>query len=110
MSNAYQSDGSLKIVARKETYTDQGVTKEYTSARLNSKFAFKYGRVEFRAKMPSGYGTWPAVWMLGKSISESGTYWANEGYGTTSLPNKYLNKISESVKASTSPLPSISAI
>ena len=86
VSNAYQSDGSLKIVARKETYTDQGVTKEYTSARLNSKFAFKYGRVEFRAKMPSGYGTWPAVWMLGKSISESGTYWANEGYGTTSWP------------------------
>ena len=86
VSNAYVGDGTLKIVARKESYTDQGVTKQYTSARLNSKFAFKYGRVEFRAKMPMGYGTWPAVWMLGKSISESGTYWANQGFGTTSWP------------------------
>ena len=86
LSNAYVSDGTLKIVARKESYTDQGVTKQYTSARLNSKFAFQYGRVEFRAKMPIGRGTWPAVWMLGKSISENGTYWANQGYGTTSWP------------------------
>lgn len=85
-SNAYVSDGTLKIVARKEVYNDQGVTKEYTSARLNSKFAFKYGVAEFRAKMPIGVGTWPAIWMLGKNISESGTYWANEGYGTTSWP------------------------
>lgn len=85
-SNAYVSDGTLKIVARKEVYNNQGVTKDYTSARLNSKFAFKYGVAEFRAKMPIGSGTWPAIWMLGKSISESGTYWANEGYGTTSWP------------------------
>ena len=85
-SNAYVSDGTLKIVARKEVYNDQGVTKDYTSARLNSKFAFKYGVAEFRAKMPIGSGTWPAIWMLGKNISESGTYWANEGYGNTSWP------------------------
>jgi hypothetical protein len=29
---------SLNIVAKKESFTDQGVTKQYTSARLNSKF------------------------------------------------------------------------
>ena len=86
LSNAYVSDGTLKIVARKETFTDQGVTKEYTSARLNSKFAFKYGKVDVRAKMPIGRGTWPAIWMLGKSISETGTYWSNQGFGTTSWP------------------------
>ena len=86
VSNAYVSDGTLKIVARKEVYNDQGVTKEYTSARLNSKFAFKYGVAEFRAKMPIGSGTWPAIWMLGKNISETGTYWANQGFGTTSWP------------------------
>ena len=84
--NAYVSDGTLKIVARKEAYTDQGVTKQYTSARLNSKFAFKYGVAEFRAKMPIGTGTWPAIWMLGKSISEPGTYWASQGFGTTGWP------------------------
>ena len=86
VSNAYVSDGKLKIVARKEVYNDQGVTKEYTSTRLNSKFAFKYGIAEIRAKMPIGIGTWPAIWMLGKNINESGTYWANQGFGTTSWP------------------------
>ena len=24
----------------------------------------KYGRVDFRAKMPTGTGIWPAMWML----------------------------------------------
>ena len=42
--NSYVSDGTLKIVAKRETYTDQGHTKEFTSARLNSKYAFTYGK------------------------------------------------------------------
>lgn len=85
-SNSYVDNGTLKIKAIKETYTDQGVTKSYTSARLNSKFAFKYGRVEVRAKLPSVAGTWPAIWLLGKNIIEGGTYWDNEGYGSASWP------------------------
>ena len=60
INNTYISNGTLKIVAKKETFSDQGHTKNYTSARLNSKFAFKYGRVEIRAKLPKGHGTWPA--------------------------------------------------
>ena len=86
LNNSYVSNGTLKIVARKETFNDQGHTKQYTSARLNSKFAFRYGRVEFRAKMPYGSGTWPAVWMLGKNIDEDGSYWDQRGYGNTSWP------------------------
>ena len=84
--NSYVEDGYLHIVAKDETYTDQGVTKEYTSARLNSKFAFTYGRVEARAKMPFGVGTWPAIWMLGKNINEAGAYWQTQGFGTTAWP------------------------
>jgi beta-glucanase (GH16 family) len=84
--NSYVSNGTLKIKAIKETYADQGYQKEYTSARLNSKFAFKYGRVEVRAKLPSVAGTWPAIWLLGKNISEDGTYWDIEGFGTSSWP------------------------
>lgn len=84
--NALVSNGQLHIVAKKESFTDQGVTKEYTSARLNSKFAFTYGRVEVKAKLPTGIGTWPAIWMLGKNIQEIGTYWDNEGFGTTPWP------------------------
>lgn len=85
--NAVVEDGILKIIAKKETYTDQGVTKDYTSARLNSKFAFTYGKVEVKAKLPSGVGTWPAIWMLGKNISEDGAYWETQGYGTTGWPD-----------------------
>ncbi|MFC5285051.1 family 16 glycosylhydrolase [Pedobacter alpinus] len=62
--------GILKIKAQKENYS--GST--YTSARMLSKgkFDFKYGRVEVRAKMPAGVGTWPAIWMLGSNIDAVG--------------------------------------
>jgi beta-glucanase (GH16 family) len=38
----------------------------YTSARLvtKGKGDWKYGRMEIRAKIPDGTGTWPAIWML----------------------------------------------
>ena len=86
LDNSYVDNGALHIVAKKETFTDQGFTKSYTSARLNSKFAFTNGRVEVRAILPTGVGTWPAIWMLGKNIDEDGAYWDNEGYGTTPWP------------------------
>ncbi len=86
VDNSYVEDGKLHIVAKQETYTDQGVTKQYTSARLNSKFAFTYGRVEFLAKIPSGAGTWPAIWMLGQNISENGAWWETQGFGEVPWP------------------------
>ena len=70
--NAYVSNGTLKIVAKKETYTAYNSTKNYTSARLNSKYAFTYGRIEVRAKLPAGGGTWPAIWTLGSNIPSVG--------------------------------------
>ena len=85
--NSYVDNGSLYIVAKKENFTDQGQTKQYTSARLNSKFAFTNGRVEVRAKLPMGIGTWPAIWMLGKNINENGAYWQTQGFGTTNWPD-----------------------
>lgn len=84
--NSYVSNGNLHIVAKKETLTQDGVTLDYTSARLNSKFAFTYGRVDVRAKLPEGNGTWPAIWTLGKNITETGAYWETQGFGTTPWP------------------------
>jgi beta-glucanase (GH16 family) len=84
-SNSYCADGLLNIVAKKEAFSDQGQTKQYTSARLNSKYAFKYGRVEVRAKLPKGAGTWPAIWMLGKNIIEPGGFWSGT-HGTINWP------------------------
>jgi len=83
--NSSLANGLLTITAKKEVYSNQGQTKQYTSARLNSKFAFKYGRVEVRAKLATGAGTWPAIWMLGKNVIEPGAYWSSS-FGNVSWP------------------------
>ncbi|WP_245942987.1 family 16 glycosylhydrolase [Flavobacterium lacus] len=85
ITNSFVNNGFLNIVAKKEPYTNQGVTKQYTSARLNSKFAFLYGRVDIRAKIPTNQGTWPALWMLGKNVNENGGFFNSE-FGTTNWP------------------------
>jgi len=68
--NVKVENGFLKITAKKESY--EGA--EYTSTRMltQGKFDFKYGKVEVRAKLPIGVGTWPAIWMLGSNISTVG--------------------------------------
>lgn len=58
--NARVENGVLILEARREDW--QG--KAYTSARLNSRQGWTYGRIEARAKLPRGRGTWPAIWML----------------------------------------------
>lgn len=68
--NVIVENGVLKITAKKENY--QGA--QYTSAKLltKGKFDFKYGIIEIRAKLPSGGGTWPAIWTLGSNITSVG--------------------------------------
>jgi beta-glucanase (GH16 family)/cyclophilin family peptidyl-prolyl cis-trans isomerase len=46
----------------------------WTSARIKSqdKRLFRYGKIEFRAKLPTGVGPWPAAWMMGNNISSVG--------------------------------------
>lgn len=68
--NVIVENGVLKITARKENY--EGA--DYTSARLltQGKFSFTYGKVEVRAKLPVGGGTWPAIWMLGSNFPTAG--------------------------------------
>lgn len=65
--NAVVQGGLLKIKMIRENYSGSA----YTSARLLSKgkYEFTYGKVEVKAKLPSGRGTWPAIWMLGGNIS-----------------------------------------
>ncbi|TMM57193.1 glycoside hydrolase family 16 protein [Maribacter algarum] len=70
--NTEVSDGTLKITAKKNS--DNSIEGAFTSARMNSKQSFKYGRMEIRAKMPEhkGNGLWPALWMLGSNIETVG--------------------------------------
>lgn len=65
-------NGVLKLTAK--INTDSVIVGDFTSARLNSKKSFKYGRMEIRAKMPEhkGSGLWPALWMLGENINTLG--------------------------------------
>ena len=69
-NNAFVQDGALHIVARKESTGSYN----YTSARMKSQglYSFTYGRLEWRAKFPSGVGFWPALWLLGNNISTIG--------------------------------------
>lgn len=68
--NVRAEGGNLVIEARKEPYQGYG----YTSASINTRgrFELTYGRVEVRAKLPTGNGTWPAIWMLGTNIGQIG--------------------------------------
>lgn len=60
--NARVEHGKLVIEARREPWQSNA----YTSARLvtKGKGDWKYGRIEICAKLPTGRGTWPAIWML----------------------------------------------
>jgi beta-glucanase (GH16 family) len=81
LENCRVENDMLVIEARKESYPNAaykpGSNKRgekeqfapYTSASINTRGinSWKYGRVEVRAKVPGGLGTWPAIWMLGDS-------------------------------------------
>ncbi|TRX42262.1 family 16 glycosylhydrolase [Flavobacterium restrictum] len=68
--NTIVEGGVLKIKAVREKYGNG----DFTSGRIesNGKFDFTYGKVVIRAKIPTGVGTWPAVWMLGSNIGTVG--------------------------------------
>lgn len=81
LENIFQKDGLLTIRTLKEDYdikdkpNNKGREKaEYTSAAIETlgKASWQYGRVEVRAKLPSGVGIWPAIWMMGDNVTKVG--------------------------------------
>ena len=61
-NNSFIEDGKLIIQALLQNYGGAN----YTSARMvtKNKGDWTSGRIEVRAKLPGGVGTWPAIWML----------------------------------------------
>jgi beta-glucanase (GH16 family) len=73
--NSFQHDGNLVIKVLEEKYVGaEGVSRNYTSARMKTrgKFSQTYGRFEARIKIPRGQGIWPAFWMLGDDVEKDG--------------------------------------
>lgn len=86
--NARVENGHLVIEARKEDWPNPGYRPDsssrrwqrsrekadYTSASLitKDKASWTYGRIEVKAKLPTGRGVWPAIWMLGTNMREVG--------------------------------------
>lgn len=72
--NARVENGHLIIEAIKESFEG----KSYTSARLvtKGKGDWQYGKIEVKARLPIGLGTWPAIWMLG---STTPLKWPDDG-------------------------------
>jgi beta-glucanase (GH16 family) len=80
--NTFVKDGSLNIVAYEEPKSfpqDPNRYAQYSSGKITTKdkFTFKYGRIDFRAKLPKGNGMWPALWMLPNDDSYGS--WAASG-------------------------------
>ena len=75
LSNVSVANGILTITAKKENVNGAN----YTSARIVSKGtgSLTYGRIEVRAQLPAGRGTWPAIWMLPNDYAYGA--WPNSG-------------------------------
>jgi len=87
--NARIENGMLVIEARKEHFPNADFDPaakesrharrsrefaEYTSASLTTRGKTNWtgGRIEVRAKLPTGRGTWPAIWTLGTNDRQVG--------------------------------------
>jgi beta-glucanase (GH16 family) len=109
LENTRVENGMLVIESKKEDYKEA----KYTSGSINTwkKAGWKYGKIEVRAKIPTGKGSWPAIWMMGTDrdkvgwprcgeidIMENVGKEPNRVYGTVHTPHSVKNKKIDYIK------------
>ena len=94
-------DGNCVITVRRD---DSKPGYSYSSGYVTTanKFSFCFGRLEFRAKLPTGQGVWPALWTMGDNyltIGDDSKAWplcgeidVMELVGSSDPSNPYPNK------------------
>lgn len=84
LRNTRVENGMLILEAHREDYDDA----KYTSGRIHSqhKGDLLYGRIEARARVPAGRGTWAAIWMLPTDPFSYATL-CSEGHDWQGSPN-----------------------
>ncbi len=77
LENTRVEDGNLIIEARLDRYNGS----KYSSARMHTRDRgeWLYGRIEVKAILPEGTGTWPAIWMLPVDDQINGLGWPASG-------------------------------
>lgn len=75
-ANVRIENGQLIIEAHKTSNPN----RRYTSGKLvtKQKADWKYGKIEMKAKLPQGKGTWPAFWML-PTLNDRSMEWPLDG-------------------------------
>lgn len=74
--NISLESGTLVMTAKKESIEKS----DYSSVKLVSrgKGDWQYGKIVVRAQLPSGRGTWPAIWML-PTLGDVAMRWPDDG-------------------------------
>jgi beta-glucanase (GH16 family) len=76
----YASLNGSSLVLKMDNSVIEGDNVPYHSGGIqtSTKFSFRYGKVEVRAKFKQGQGSWPAIWMM-PEIPVSYGGWPNSG-------------------------------
>lgn len=76
-TTAVVRDGVLLLKGLKAAAAQDTVAYQTGCIDTKGKFSFLYGKVEVRAKMPQGGGSWPAIWLMPEKSKYGG--WPRSG-------------------------------
>ncbi len=73
----FVKDGTLHLRGIVNTTENDSVPYQTGCIQTKGKFAFKYGKLEVKAKLSKGKGSWPAIWLMPQEATYGG--WPHSG-------------------------------